>query len=348
MSFFISWQKNLIYRFKQKLSMQPPLFVHFQKTLMSDSLNSLKQFLEPNIHLSFGQKIDQPESTSILVDGYPTRELIATLPALKQLIISWAGVAPETITLVRDFPNVSIHNSHHNSLPVAEYALALFLTATQFIIPVDQALRNHNWLLCYKGTPEVSITDKFALILCFGNIAQALLLTRFDIYIMAMRNSTCRPILDGTDMVFPSNSLRDLLTKTDFFLVTLPLHLSTGDPILKKEMALLSNQAVIINADRDESTGQATLYFTFKSKEIFAAGIDVWCNYPESKGKIKNTALANFLFHHSDSVVMSPHRAGNFNQKETETRKIDQLACLINQAANELPMVNQVNLDKGY
>lgn len=330
--------------------MQPSIFVHFQKPPDSESVDFLKHKLDLKIHLTFGESIDNPESISILVDGYPNRELIASLPALKHLIIPWAGVAPDTVALVRDFPGISIHNLHHNALPVAEYAMALFLSAAKYIIPVDQALRNNDWQLRYSGAPTISISGKFALILGYGHIGKILakILSGFDLNIMATRNNISRPMMDGAVTVFPSNSLHGLLSHTDFLFITLPLTSSTQGLIGEKEIALLSNQSIIVNIGRGEIIDESALFYALKSKKIFSAGIDVWYNYPENKAERDNTSPANFPFHILDNIVMSPHRAGSLNQRESEERRIEQLSFLLNQAANNQPMSNQIDLEKGY
>ena len=172
-----------------------------------------------------------PVDTSILVAGEPTIEMLAALPNLRSLIIPWAGVSPETFDVLRGFPHVSIHNLHHNALPVAEYALALLLSAANSIMPVDRALRANDWRPRYTHTASTLISGKSILILGFGSIGKALsnLLVGFNMNIMATRSSINFPVNEGLVQIFPANHLHDLLPRADFLVITLPLTPSTKD-----------------------------------------------------------------------------------------------------------------------
>ena len=58
------------------------------------------------------------------------------------MIVPWAGVPPETRTLVEEtFPHLTVHNLHHNADATAELAFALLLAAAKFIVHDDRALR---------------------------------------------------------------------------------------------------------------------------------------------------------------------------------------------------------------
>ena len=150
------------------------LHVHILKASQTQYLDLLRKKLEPNISVSLGGVDEIPFETSILVAGEPTNKMLSTLPKLKSLIIPWAGVAPETFELMSKFPHISIHNLHHNALPVAEYALALLLAAANTIVPVDRALRADDWRPRYTHTASTLISGKTALILGYGNIGKAL------------------------------------------------------------------------------------------------------------------------------------------------------------------------------
>lgn len=264
--------------------MQKPLHVHVLKSSQTDSIDLLIQKLEPNISVSSGDNGDFPDETSTLVTGQPTGEILATLPNLKSLIIPWAGVAPETFDLMRNFPRISIHNLHHNALPVAEYALALLLAAANAIVPVDRALRANDWRPRYTHTSSTLVSGKSVVILGYGNIGKALsnLLTGFNMTIKATRNSINSPVSEGKALVFPSNHLHSLLPKADFLTITLPLTPSTKNLIGEKELALLPPHAVVVNIGRGEIIDQAALYKTLKKHATMAAGLDVWYNYPKN------------------------------------------------------------------
>lgn len=222
--------------------MQKSLHVHILKASQTNAINLLKQKLDPNVVVTYGDITEIPVDTSILVAGEPTIEMLAALPDLRSLIVPWAGVSPETFEVMREFPQVSIHNLHHNDLPVAEYALALLLSAANAIVPVDHALRANDWRPRYTQTASTLISGKSILILGYGSIGKALskLLTGFDMSIMATRNSIDFPVIEGQVKIFPANQLHDLLPKADFLVVALPLTPLTKGLIGEKELSLSS------------------------------------------------------------------------------------------------------------
>jgi phosphoglycerate dehydrogenase-like enzyme len=330
--------------------MQPILNVHIVKSPQTESIDFLKQKLDSNIAVSLGNKSDIPLEASILIEGNPNREMLIALTNLKSVIIPWAGASPETLKLMRDFPQISLHNLHHNALPVAEYALALLLAAANTLIPVDRAMRNNDWRPRYDRTPSILISGKTALILGYGHIAKALikLLSGFEMTLMATRNSSESINQGELVTIYPSSSLHELLPKADFLIVTLPLTPITKGLIGEKELSLLPNHAIVVNIGRGAIIDQAALYNALKMNTISAAGIDVWYKYPEDGTSEFNTPPSDYPFNELDNIVMSPHRAGSLNQKDIEILRMTHLAELLNQAARGYPMPNQVDLDKGY
>ncbi len=330
--------------------MLKPLYVHILKAAQTNSIDLMKQKLDPNLAVSFGSKNEIPIETSILVSGEPTYEILSALPNLRSLIIPWAGVSPETFEVMRRFPKISIHNLHHNALPVAEYALALMLAAANLIVPVDRALRANDWRPRYTQTASTLISGKSILILGFGNIGKALskLLLGFNMQIKATRNSIDFPIVEGNTQVFPAKQLLELLPKADFLVVALPLTPDTKDLIGEKELMLLPFHSVIVNIGRGDIINQAALYKILKARPTMAAGIDVWYNYPKNESDRSNTPPSNYPFHDLDNIVLSPHRAGSLNQKDIEVLRMTHLADLLNHAAKGKQLPNLVDPEKGY
>ena len=330
--------------------MRNPLSVHILKSSQTDAIDLLKRKLDPNVFVSAGGIGEIPIETSILVAGEPTIEMLNALPDLRSLIVPWAGVSPEVFEVMRGFPRISIHNLHHNALPVAEYALALLLSAANAIVPVDHALRANDWRPRYTQTASTLISGKSLLILGYGNIGKALskLLVGFNMTIMATRNSIDFEDTEGQTHIFPANRLHDLLPKADFLVITLPLTASTKGVIGEKELSLLPPHAVFVNIGRGEIIDQAALYNILKTRPTMAAGIDVWYNYPKNESDRSNTPPSDYPLHELDNIVLSPHRAGSLNQKDIDVLRMTHLAGLLNQAARGKQMSNLVNPVKGY
>jgi len=71
---------------------------------------------------------------------------------------------------MRHYPNITVHNLHHNKFNTAELGFGLLLAASKFIIPLDHALRHNDWTPRYLQTKAILLRGKTVLILDFGEI----------------------------------------------------------------------------------------------------------------------------------------------------------------------------------
>jgi phosphoglycerate dehydrogenase-like enzyme len=103
---------------------------------------------------------------------------------------------------------------------------------------------------------------------------------------------------------------------------------------------------VLVNVGRGPIVDEAALYAALRDGTLYAAGLDVWYNYPADEAARAHTPPSDYPFHELDNVVMSPHRAGS--SVETEALRMVHLARLLNAAARGEPMPNRVDLEAGY
>ena len=101
--------------------------------------------LDPRVSCTFGPDLPESPSLDVLVAGRPTREQIESSPGLRMLVIPFAGIPPSTSELLRDFPDLAVHNLHHNTPATTEMAIGLLLAASKMILPMDAALREGRW-----------------------------------------------------------------------------------------------------------------------------------------------------------------------------------------------------------
>lgn len=89
-------------------------------------------------------------------------------------------------------------------------------------------------------------------------------------------------------------SLNDLMKKSDFVSVHVPLNKETHHLLNKDNLKLLKRSAVLINSARGEIINEVELIKILKAKKIFAAGLDVFENEPNINPellKLKNVVL---------------------------------------------------------
>ncbi len=327
------------------------LSVHLQQPLRTaEATAELHRRLDAGVRLTVGPELPMPATYRILVAGRPERHELTASPHLQALIVPWAGIPESTLRLMREFPQVAVHNLHHNALPVAEFALALLLAAAKRLVPMDQALRQHDWRPRYEPNPSLLLEGKTALILGYGAIGRKLaaVCRGLGMEVIAIRRQAAAkgPEQPSGVRVAPLQDLQHLLPQADVLLICLPHTPETEGLIGAQELALLPTEAVLVNIGRGPIVDEAALYHALRDGRLHAAGLDVWYNYPGDAEARAHTPPSAYPFHQLSNVVLSPHRAGG--STETERLRVIHLARLLNAAARGEPLPNRVDLEAGY
>jgi phosphoglycerate dehydrogenase-like enzyme len=318
--------------------------VHFLHPLDQEQQQLLFSDLNVDISLTSGEIQPEHHRARILVAGRPTRQDLENLPDLEYIFIPWTGVPEETRAVLAQFPELQVHNLHHNAAPVAELALSLLLATAKQTIAFDHSLRSGNWQPRYLNRESILLAGKKALLLGFGELGKRIKqgLEGLGIDVMVIK----RTISAAEDFIYPPDQLLDLLPRADILILALPLTDQTEDLIGPKELDLLPSSAILVNVSRGKIVNQAALYAALKERRIFGAGLDVWYNYPGDEEARDFTLPGDFPFQELENLVMSPHRGGLV--RETEKLRMKDLARLINAAVLGDAVPNRVDLDRGY
>ena len=325
--------------------------LHMPGGWSDETLADLQSRLDQPIEITVGDKLPEPPAYDVLIAGRPSRAQLEASPNLRAVIVPFAGPSEETRTLLAEYPNITLHNLHHNAIPTAEMALALLLAAARFIPLGDRLLRQGDWAARYDKPPEVVLHGQTALILGFGAIGQhvARLCQAFGMTVLATRRNPAAPLPAGlTAEVYAPDQLHALLPRADVLIVTLPLSASTRGLIGADELALLPPHALLVNIGRGDVVDEGALYEALRDRRLAAAGIDVWYRYPESEDDRAATFPSSYPFHELDNVVMSPHHGGAYGVAFTEQRRVEDLARLLNAALRGKPIPNRFDLSAGY
>jgi phosphoglycerate dehydrogenase-like enzyme len=315
-----------------------------------EEVSLLRRALDQNVRLTIGPDLPAPADFEVLVSGVPAREEIEASPRLRALIIPWSGLSKKTRDLMLTFPNVAVHNLHHNAAAVAELAVGLLLAAGKFIVPMDRALRADDWTPRYGPSPAVLFEGKTALILGYGAVGRrvARICRGMGMKILATRRGgDTTDGEDGVDIRRP-HELHELLPSADAILVCLPLTPATESLLGRRELELLPPGAVLVNVGRGAIVDERALHDALKSGSLHAAGLDVWYHYPKDEPGRAHTPPSEFPFRELPNVVMSPHRAGAAREREVEVVRMEELARLLNAAARDSEMPNSVDVERGY
>jgi phosphoglycerate dehydrogenase-like enzyme len=312
----------------------------------------LRSQLARDVVLTIGDgRAGVPADVQVLVGGRPTAEALDGPDPLRVLLIPYAGLPPETRTLLLDRPQIAVHNLHHNAAAAAELALALFLAAAKQIVPADRDLRGGDWTIRYAEARELLLEGKTAVILGFGAVGRriATACAGMGLRILGVRRHPDRdPADEAADEVHGVASLPALLPAAHALFVTVPLTPETRGMVDAAVLEALPQDAVLVNIARGPVVDEAALYHALSRGRIGAAGLDVWYRYPRTKDERRSTPPSSQPFHELDNVVLSPHRGGAYRHPELEQARMEHLAVSLNAAARGEPIPHPVDVLAGY
>ena len=327
-----------------------PLHAHLLRKIPEALLDTLRKKTRPDVRLSVDDTAVPPDC-EILVSGFPEPEHLAS-KRLRAVVVPFAGVPLATSELLQQFPHLSLHNLPYNAVPTAEMGITLLLAAAKAVLPLDRALRQHDWTARYGETSAQILHGKTALILGYGRVGQhmATVCRALGMKVIGVSRTldptTCEGDTEGTIERHAVDALPHLLPRADALLIALPLTPATENLIDEAAFARLPAHAVVVNVGRGEVVEERAFFQALKAGQILAAGIDVWYNYPSDEASRVRTPPAHYPFHELDNVVMSPHRAGWLSA--AEELRMSCLADLLNAAAANQPLPHLVDPARGY
>lgn len=312
-------------------------------------LLSLKSQLDCGIFVTTGSELPSPAEFHILVGGRPDRSQLTASPNLHTLIIPYAGLPDYTRDLMLEFPEITVHNLHHNAVPTAEMALALLFAAAKFLVPVDRQFRRNDWSAHYQSNQSLLLKGRTVLLLGYGHIGQHIgqVCQAMGMRVLAIRRQLTE--VDSSRVGVAVHSPKDLhalMKRAQVLIITLPGTPETDAMIGEHELALMPPGGLLVNVGRGSVVDQGALYAALKTGQLRASGLDVWYNYPAKPEERDRIPPADFPFHELDNVVMSPHRGGGSEQ--TEVLRMTHLAASLNAAARGEQIPNRVDLAAGY
>ncbi len=323
------------------------ILAHISRPWDEAAMEALKARCSGKVRLTFGPALPVPAEFEILVAGKPTAEELDASPRLHAVVVPWAGVHAGLFEAVAARPGVTVHNIHHNAVPVAEMTVALLLAVAKKIVPFDRALRRGDWSSRYEANPSTLIHGKTVLVLGLGAVGShaAAMCRGLGMKITGIRRNPGKSGDAGFEVHGPE-SLRELLPRSDVLLVCLPRTRETAGMVGGPEIALLPGNAIIVNVGRGNVVDEKALFDALSAKRIAGAGLDVWYRYPESAEAARSTMPSSFPFHELDNVVLSPHRAGHV--EENDLLRSEHLADLLCKAAETGEIPNRVYPEDGY
>jgi phosphoglycerate dehydrogenase-like enzyme len=250
------------------------------------------------------------EINALLVLNWPSfisRENIQRMRKLEFIQSILVGVNHIPI---RDLPeNVIIcSNAGAYSTEVAEYALALLLSAAKKICEFNRRIKQGELEFSnYKddvNSIEV-LEGKNLGIIGYGGIGRKIAQMgrsfgmKIHAYVRRKLNEQSVMFYHGKD------GLEELLRKSDFVVLSIPLTKETYNMIGEKELKLMKENCILVNVARGDIVNQEALYNHLLNHKQFRYATDVWWFEGD-----KETMRTKYAFSKLCNFICTPHISG--------------------------------------
>ncbi|CAN5585926.1 D-2-hydroxyacid dehydrogenase [soil metagenome] len=133
------------------------------------------------------------------------------------------------------------------------------------------------------------------------------------------------------------SDLADVLTRTDYLIVTVPYTQGTAGMIGAAELAALRPGACVINISRGGVVDEGALLDALDNGQVAYAALDVFDDEP---------LPATSPWWHHERVLMTPHVAGLAPRYAEQVREL--LTTNLRRLSDDLPLLNRVDRATGY
>ncbi|MGQ9776121.1 MAG: hydroxyacid dehydrogenase [Thermodesulfobacteriota bacterium] len=283
----------------------------FKFLLYEDIHEAGKSLLRAKGELFFARSLDEDslveelkeiDGIIIRANGKVTRKIIEAASKLK--VIGRHGVGVENIDLeAANEKGIWVVNTPDaNDLSVAEHFFGLALMLSKKLKKADMALREGRWEARYEYIGS-ELHGKTLGILGFGRIGKAvgrIGYRGFNMKILYYDTIQYKEVEE--EIKAEKVSLKELLTRSDFISINLPMLPETKGFLKEEEFRWMKPTAFIINLARGPIWEEGALYKILKDGRIAGAGSDVF--------EVEPTPKTNPLFE-LDNFIGTPHMAAH-------------------------------------
>jgi D-3-phosphoglycerate dehydrogenase len=231
-----------------------------------------------------------------------TRDLIEAADKLMVISRTGGGLDNVDVGAASEHGIIVTSNLGVNTISVAEHVLSMMLILSKRLSTLDYAVRNRNFAIRYQNLPR-EINGKTIGLLGFGRIgcelgkicrqAFDMQVIAHDPYLSDEKRNECHSWVRMVE-------LEELLSKSDFISIHVPLTDQTRDLVDEAELSLMKSDAILINASRGGVVNETALTKALESNRIAGAGLDVFSQEP-LPGDHPLLKLEN--------VILTPHTA---------------------------------------
>ncbi|MCX7855515.1 MAG: D-2-hydroxyacid dehydrogenase [Anaerolineae bacterium] len=262
-----------------------------------------------------------------------TRRLIAQTPNLRWVHTISAGVDHLLFPELRESDTILTNASGVFNIPIAETVVAYILAVVKRLPEFWARQREHRW----EKLPLRELRDLTVGIIGLGDIGAevARLCRAFGMRVLGLRR---RPApSDIADEVMPPDRLHDLLARSDFVVIAVPLTAETRGMIGRAELAAMKPDAWLINISRGAIVDEEALIEALREGRIGGACLDVFVQEPLPP----ESPLWDL-----PNVIITPHNS--WSSPHIEEREIDLFLENLRRYVAGEPLLNVVDKQAGY
>jgi phosphoglycerate dehydrogenase-like enzyme len=266
-------------------------------------------------------------------------EHLAAAPRLRWVHSHAAGVGGMLFPAMVESGIVMTNSRGVASVPIAEHVIALTLMMRRNLALAWRRQGDRVWAQneYFSGGAPRTLHGARVLIVGLGSIgaATARLAAAFGAEVVGLRRRPGAPAA-GVGAVLPPSALHDELPRAEVVVVAAPQTKETTHLIGGRELALMRDEAVLVNVSRGKLVDEAALARELGRGRLYAA-LDVFEHEPLDAGS---------PLWHSPRVVITPHISGLFDGYWPAV--IELFSENLRRFAAGEPLVNVVDKGAGY
>ncbi len=232
---------------------------------------------------------------------------------------------------------------YSNTRSVAELVISLMVALSRQICDRSQRAHQGVWDKSAKGANEVR--GKTLGIIGYGHIGAQLSILAEALGLKVQYFDVIKKLPMGNAV--SKDSLKNLLSTSDFVSLHVPETEQTKNMINKEELAQMKSGSYLINASRGSVVDIPALVASLKSKHIAGAAIDVYPKEPKNNQETFESELQGI-----DNVILTPHIGGSTEEAqlnigiEVSTSLIDYVMKGQTWGAVNFPQIDLPQYDK--
>jgi phosphoglycerate dehydrogenase-like enzyme len=244
------------------------------------------------------------------------KKIIESCPNLKHLALVTSGYNWVDTEFAKE-KGISISRPiGANALAVAEHSFGMMLNLAKKITEFEIAAKNGEY--DFRKFTGIEMTNKTLGIIGLGNVGKNILRISkgFGMEVLAFDRS--EKSCDDFRIV----TLEELLEKSDFIMVSIPLSKDTKDLISTKELKLIGKDSILVNIAREEIVNQKAIIEAIKNNKIRGYGVET---------EIMQSVPKDSLYFDYPNIIVNPHNAHNTieTKKRTNDMVIENIISFI-------------------